>query len=112
MPTVLGSNPLAFGITQKWLRNFKRNVLAPEFMYLDVDMALKKKGLHMKRVACDPLRAARSAVRRRDRRRLGLAAGTAPAAAQELKVLHVARTAQFESLDPPRQFDSHVASNW
>jgi len=45
MPTVLGSNPLAFGITQKWLQNFKRNVLAPEFMYLDVDMALKKKGL-------------------------------------------------------------------
>jgi ABC-type transport system substrate-binding protein len=45
MPTVLGSNPLAFGITQKWLQNFKRNVLAAEFMYLDVDMALKKKGL-------------------------------------------------------------------
>jgi hypothetical protein len=45
MPVVLGSNSLRFGITQKWLRNFKRNVLAPEFMYLDVDMALKKKGL-------------------------------------------------------------------
>ena len=27
MPTVLGSNPVAFGITQKWLHNFKRNVL-------------------------------------------------------------------------------------
>jgi ABC-type transport system substrate-binding protein len=45
MPTVLGSNPLSFGITQKWLLNFKRNVLAREFMYLDVDMALKKKGM-------------------------------------------------------------------
>ena len=45
MPTVLGSNPLSFGITQKWLLNFKRNVIATEFMYLDVDMALKKKGM-------------------------------------------------------------------
>jgi hypothetical protein len=44
MPTVLGSNPLAFGITQKWLHNFKRNVLSTELPYLDVDMALKKKG--------------------------------------------------------------------
>lgn len=44
MPTVLGSNPLAFGITHKWLRNFKRNVLTSELMYLDVDMALKRKG--------------------------------------------------------------------
>ncbi len=45
VPTVLGSNALSFGITQKWLHNFKRNVLASELMYLDVDMALKKKGL-------------------------------------------------------------------
>ena len=45
MPVVLGYNSLRFGITQKWLRNFKRNVLVPEFMYLDVDMAAKKKGL-------------------------------------------------------------------
>ena len=41
----LGIVTLRFGITQKWLRNFKRNVLAPEFMYLDVDMAAKKQGL-------------------------------------------------------------------
>ena len=45
MPTVLGSNPLAFGITHKWLRNFKRNVQTSELPYLDVDMAAKKKGL-------------------------------------------------------------------
>ncbi len=45
MPIVLGSNSLRFGITQKWLHNFKRNLMAPEYMYLDVDMALKKKGL-------------------------------------------------------------------
>ena len=36
---------LRFGITQKWLSNLKRNLLAPEFMYLNVDMALKAKGL-------------------------------------------------------------------
>jgi oligopeptide transport system substrate-binding protein len=45
MPTVLGSNPLAFGITHKWLLNFKRNVQTTELPYLDVDMALKKKGV-------------------------------------------------------------------
>lgn len=45
VPTVLGSNPLAFGITHKWLRNFKRNVQTSELPYLDVDMALKKKGV-------------------------------------------------------------------
>jgi oligopeptide transport system substrate-binding protein len=45
MPTVLGSNPLSFGITHKWLRNFKRNVQTSELMYLDVDMGLKQKGV-------------------------------------------------------------------
>ena len=44
LPMVLGRNPLSFGITQKWLLNFKRNVQTLELMYLDVDMALKKKG--------------------------------------------------------------------
>lgn len=45
MPTVLGSNPLAFGITHKWLRNYKRNVQTTELPYVDVDMGLKKKGV-------------------------------------------------------------------
>jgi hypothetical protein len=36
---------ISVGLTQKWLRNFKRNPLTPEFMYLDVDVALQKKGL-------------------------------------------------------------------
>jgi ABC-type transport system substrate-binding protein len=45
MPLVVGFDSLRVGITQKWLRNFKRNVLAPEYMYLDVDMAAKNKGL-------------------------------------------------------------------
>jgi ABC-type transport system substrate-binding protein len=45
VPIIIGQNSLAFGITQKWLLNFKRNQLAPEFMYLDVDMARKAKGL-------------------------------------------------------------------
>lgn len=45
VPIVIGQNPLRFGITQKWLTNFKRNQLAPEFMYLDVDMARRAKGL-------------------------------------------------------------------
>jgi ABC-type transport system substrate-binding protein len=45
VPVILGLNSLRFGITQNWLRNFKRNLLAPEFMYLDVDMAAKKKGV-------------------------------------------------------------------
>jgi ABC-type transport system substrate-binding protein len=44
-PVILGLDPLRFGITQKWLRNFKRNTLATEFQYLDIDMALKKQGL-------------------------------------------------------------------
>ena len=45
VPVIIGQNSLRFGITQKWLSNFKRNLLVPEFMYLDVDMARKKKGL-------------------------------------------------------------------
>jgi len=45
MPIVIGYDSLRFGITQKWLHNFKRNVLVPEYMYVDVDMAQKKKGL-------------------------------------------------------------------
>jgi oligopeptide transport system substrate-binding protein len=45
VPIVIGQNSLPFGITQKWLSNLKRNLLAPEFMYLNVDMALKNKGV-------------------------------------------------------------------
>jgi ABC-type transport system substrate-binding protein len=45
VPVIIGQNSLRFGIMQKWLTNFKRNLLAPEFMYLDVDMARKAKGL-------------------------------------------------------------------
>lgn len=45
VPIIIGQNTLRFGITQKWLGNLKRNQLAPEFMYLDVDMARKAKGL-------------------------------------------------------------------
>ncbi len=45
VPLIIGQNSLRFGITQKWVSNFKRNLLAPEFMYMDVDMALKKKGV-------------------------------------------------------------------
>ena len=44
VPVIIGQNSLRFGITQKWLSNFKRNLLVPEFMYMDVDMARKKKG--------------------------------------------------------------------
>lgn len=44
-PLIPVYNSLRFGITQKWLLNFKRNVQASEFMYLDLDLALKKKGL-------------------------------------------------------------------
>ena len=45
VPVIIGQNSLRFGITQKWLSNFKRNLLAAEYMYLDVDMARKAKGL-------------------------------------------------------------------
>jgi oligopeptide transport system substrate-binding protein len=37
-------NPLAFGIHQRWVSNFKRNMLVPENMYLRVDMAAKRQG--------------------------------------------------------------------
>ncbi len=45
VPVILGRNTLRFGIHQNWLGNFKRNLMTPEFMYLDIDMALKKKGI-------------------------------------------------------------------
>jgi ABC-type transport system substrate-binding protein len=45
VPVIIRYESIAVGLTQKWLRNFKRNPLTPEFMYLDVDTALQKKGL-------------------------------------------------------------------
>ena len=35
---------LRFGIAQRWVGNFKRNLMLQEQMYLSVDMARKKKG--------------------------------------------------------------------
>ena len=44
VPVIIRYESIAVGLTQKWLRNFKRNLLTPELMYLDVDVALQKKG--------------------------------------------------------------------
>ena len=46
VPVILLVNSLRFGVQQKWLRNFKRNLLEQEFPYLDIDMALKKKSVN------------------------------------------------------------------
>lgn len=45
VPVIPGYNSLRFGIQQNWVRNFKRNLMTPEFAFMDVDMALKKKGV-------------------------------------------------------------------
>ena len=45
VPLILRFNNVRFGVRQKWLANFKRNELAPEFKYLDIDMTAKKKGI-------------------------------------------------------------------
>jgi ABC-type transport system substrate-binding protein len=45
VPLIVGYNVIRFGVRQKWLSNFKRNELVPEFKYLDIDMAAKKKGI-------------------------------------------------------------------
>ena len=45
VPLVISRNSVRFGLTQKWLSNFKRNLLTSELPYLDIDMARKKKGL-------------------------------------------------------------------
>jgi len=45
VPVIIRHESIVVGLTQKWLRNFKRNPLTPEFAYLDVDVALQKKGL-------------------------------------------------------------------
>jgi ABC-type transport system substrate-binding protein len=45
VPVIIRYESISVGLTHKWLRNFKRNPLTPEFMYLDLDVALQKKGL-------------------------------------------------------------------
>ena len=40
-PVLLTFSPLRVSITQKWLRNFKRNLMQPEFEFLDIDLARK-----------------------------------------------------------------------
>ncbi|MBC7664573.1 MAG: ABC transporter substrate-binding protein [Caulobacter sp.] len=45
VPVMFAYDTLRFGVLQKWVGNFKRNLLQPEFMFLSVDMAAKKKGL-------------------------------------------------------------------
>ncbi len=43
VPLVVSRNSVRFGVTQKWLTNLKRNLLASELPFLDVDMGRKKK---------------------------------------------------------------------
>ena len=45
VPVIVAYDLQRFGVLQKWVGNFKRNLLQPEFMYLSVDAAAKKKGL-------------------------------------------------------------------
>ena len=45
VPAVVEFNSMRFGLTQKWMSNFKRNLLISELPYIDIDMARKKKGL-------------------------------------------------------------------
>ncbi len=43
VPLLLNFSPLRVSIAQKWLRNFKRNLLQPEFEFVDIDLAQKAK---------------------------------------------------------------------
>jgi ABC-type transport system substrate-binding protein len=45
VPVIVLYNSLRFGIVQKWVGGFKRNVFLQEHMFMSVDMAAKKKGL-------------------------------------------------------------------
>ena len=40
-PILLNYSPLRVSVMQKWLRNFKRNLMQPEFEFLDSDLAHK-----------------------------------------------------------------------
>jgi ABC-type transport system substrate-binding protein len=44
VPVILESNSLRFGITQKWLLNFKRNLMVAEYAFVDIDNDRKGKG--------------------------------------------------------------------
>ena len=44
VPMIPTYDTLRFGIAQRWVGNFKRNLMLQEQMYLSVDMARKKKG--------------------------------------------------------------------
>jgi ABC-type transport system substrate-binding protein len=44
VPIILAYSRVRFGVVQKWVGNFKRNLFASEHMYLSVDMAAKQKG--------------------------------------------------------------------
>ena len=44
-PVIVLYNSLRFGMVQKWVGGFKRNVFLQEHMFMSVDMAAKKKGL-------------------------------------------------------------------
>ena len=45
VPVIVLYNSLRFGIVQKWVGGFKRNVFLQEHMFMSVDMAARKKGL-------------------------------------------------------------------
>ncbi len=44
VPVIVLYNSLRFGIVQKWVGGFKRNVFLQEHMFMSVDMAARKKG--------------------------------------------------------------------
>ena len=41
VPVIIGHNSIRVGVSQKWLLNFKRNLMRPEFEFLDIDPAPK-----------------------------------------------------------------------
>jgi hypothetical protein len=45
VPVIVLYGSLRFGLVQKWVGGFKRNVFLQEHMFMSVDMAAKKKGL-------------------------------------------------------------------
>ena len=45
VPMIITYDVMRLGVLQKWVGNFKRNLMQDESMFLSVDMAAKKKGL-------------------------------------------------------------------
>jgi ABC-type oligopeptide transport system substrate-binding subunit len=45
VPLLVVYDTLRFGVTQKWVGNFKRNLFVQEHRFMSVDMAAKKAGL-------------------------------------------------------------------